>query len=79
MFSKTKIALCVAIAFGLGATAALANEKDDYSGGFVIEGSMDGVNPVYHPDYFGKSAKTAAAAARAQAIIDQSHKKLPRR
>jgi hypothetical protein len=78
MFSKTKIALCVAITFGLGAATALANDKDDYSGGFVIEGSMDGVNPVHHPDIFGQPAKSSAAAAHAQATVDQLHKKLPR-
>jgi hypothetical protein len=79
MFSEAKIIFCVAIAFGVGATAALANDKDDYSGGFVIEGSMDGVNPVYHPDLFGNSSKALAASSRAQAIHDRPRRKPPQR
>jgi hypothetical protein len=56
MFTKAKIALAVALVLSSG-VAALAGGKDDDggggAGGFVIPGSMDGVNPVYHPDIFG--------------------------
>jgi hypothetical protein len=62
MFTKTKTALSVAIVLGaLGsASAALASDHEDQSGGFVMPGSMDGVNPVYHPDIFGHPATAKA-------------------
>jgi hypothetical protein len=65
MFTKTKIALCVAIVHGGVASSALASNDNDggnETGGFVIPGSMDGVNPVYHPELFGRSTKTFDAA-----------------
>jgi hypothetical protein len=57
MFSKTKTALSVAIVLGaLGTTsAALAGDQTDERGGYVLPGSMDGVNPVYHPGIFGNT------------------------
>jgi hypothetical protein len=48
MFTKTKIALATALVLSSG-VAAVANDQTDERGGFVISGSMDGVNPVYHP------------------------------
>jgi hypothetical protein len=54
MLNKTKIALAVALTLG-GASAALAND-DDERGGFVMPGSLDGVNPAYHPGIFGNPA-----------------------
>src|SRR6266478_1344635 len=54
MSTKTKIALAAALILGT-ASAALANDSDDEKGGFVVPGSMDGVNPVYHPDIFGNT------------------------
>ena len=54
MFKTTKLALCAAIVLGVGAPVALASDNSgDYTGGFVVEGSMDGVNPIYHPDMSG--------------------------
>jgi hypothetical protein len=44
MFRKTKIALSVAMVLG-AASAALAE-------GYVLPGSLDGVNPAYHPRWF---------------------------
>jgi hypothetical protein len=52
MFTKTKIVLATALVLSSG-LAALANDQTEERGGFVIPGSMDGVNPVYHPDIFG--------------------------
>ena len=53
---KTKIALATALILSSG-VAALAGTKDDDggggAGGYVVPGSMVGVNPVYHPDIFG--------------------------
>ena len=76
MLKTTKLALCAAIVLGVSAPVALASDNSgDYTGGFVVEGSMDGVNPIYHPDTFGKSARTSAATAHAQANSNQPHKK----
>jgi hypothetical protein len=53
---KTFVALAVTAAVSaLGAAGAAANSVDrtDDRGGFVIPGSTGGVNPAYHPHYFG--------------------------
>jgi hypothetical protein len=53
------IALSLAVALGaLGAASASASEHSGRSGrgGFVVPGSLDGVNPAYHPDIFGNPA-----------------------
>jgi hypothetical protein len=58
MFTKTKIALSVAL-FLSAAFAAMAggsNRDDNDFGGYVIACSLDGVNPVYHPRIFGNPA-----------------------
>jgi hypothetical protein len=62
MFNKTKTAVSVAIVLGaLGtASAALAGDQTDERGGYVLPGSMDGVNPAYHPDIF-RNADAAKA------------------
>jgi hypothetical protein len=53
MFTRTKIALATALILSAG-SAALANDNDNSeTGGFVVPGSMDGVNPAHHPDIFG--------------------------
>jgi hypothetical protein len=54
--NKTFITLSLAAALGvLGVASAAASEHGDRGtrGGFVMPGSVDGVNPVYHPDIFG--------------------------
>jgi len=53
MFTKTKIALATVLVLSSGVAALAASDASEERGGFVIEGSMDGVNPVYHPDLFG--------------------------
>jgi hypothetical protein len=58
MLTKTKIVLAAALMLGT-ASAALADQSDA-NGGFVMPGSMDGVNPAYHPGIFG-NANTAKA------------------
>jgi hypothetical protein len=67
MLTKTKIALATALVLGT-ASSALANDSDGESGGFVLPGSMDGVNPAYHPDIFGN-----AAAAKAYGFVVSPH------
>ena len=49
MLSKAKMVLAAALVLGSG-VATLANDRDGEEGGFVLSGSMDGVNPAYHPD-----------------------------
>jgi hypothetical protein len=61
MFTKSKISVCVAIALGILSTASAAlaggdNDDGAHEGGFVIRCSLDGVNPVYHPDISGNPA-----------------------
>jgi hypothetical protein len=53
MFTTTKIALATAFVLSSGVAALAASDASEERGGYVIEGSMVGVNPVYHPDIFG--------------------------
>ena len=53
MFTKTKIVLATVLVLSSGVAALAASDQSEERGGFVVEGSMDGVNPVYHPDLFG--------------------------
>lgn len=60
------IALTAAIGLGVaGASVAQASENNsgDYHGGFVQPGNMNGVNPAYHPDWFGPQARQTNGAA----------------
>jgi ABC-type sugar transport system substrate-binding protein len=73
MLTKTKMALAAALTLA-AASAAMANERDDDRGGYVVPGSMEGVNPVYHPGIFGD----AAAAAKAYGFVASPTRKHPR-
>jgi hypothetical protein len=71
MLTKTKIALATALILS-SASATLAGDSDENDqGGYVIPGSVDGVNPVFHPGYFPNASKVAktghAGKASAQA------------
>jgi hypothetical protein len=66
MLTKTKIVLAAALILGT-ASAALAAQGDD-RGGSVMPGSMDGVNPAYHPGIFGN-----ANTARAYGFVQTQH------
>ena len=60
--NKTLIALSAAAALGAFgiSSAALANDSgENNQGGYVVPGSMSGVNPVYHPRWFGPAARNA--------------------
>jgi hypothetical protein len=60
---KAFVALAIATALGvLGATSAAWSYFDGryHRGGFVKPCSLDGVNPVYHPDIFGNPALAKA-------------------
>ena len=58
------IAVSTALAIGLlgSASTALANDsgENDMSG-FVIPGSMAGVNPAYHPELLGRTTSGRSA------------------
>jgi hypothetical protein len=59
MLTKTKIAfaaLALLSLAGVSAASASDNNSGDYHGGFVMSGSMDGVNPAFHPDLFPSHA-----------------------
>jgi hypothetical protein len=60
MLAKTKIVLAAALMLGT-ASAALA--------GSVLPGSMDGVNPAYHPRWFPEYGQVMRAYDRANAAI----------
>lgn len=53
MIEAMKTAFCIAVILAAALSAARANNENEDSGGFVIPGSTDGVNPAYHPEYFG--------------------------
>ena len=57
--NKTLVTLSLAAALGaLSAASAVASENHGRGtrGGFVVPGSLDGVNPAYHPGIFGNPA-----------------------
>jgi hypothetical protein len=56
MLTTTKIAIATALIIG-SASAALAHDSGENNmGGFVMPGSLDGVDPAYHPRIFGNPA-----------------------
>jgi ABC-type sugar transport system substrate-binding protein len=63
------IALSTATVLGLVAASAARASDHEETGGFVMPGSMDGVNPAYHPGIFGN---TAAAKAYGFAVPRQT-------
>ena len=63
MLTKIKLALAVVLALG-AASSALARG----AGGSVVPGSMDGVNPAYHPRWFPEYGRVMRAYDRANAV-----------
>ena len=59
MLTKTKIALVAALIVGTASAALAGDSSSDPGGGYVVPGSMDGVNPVHHPDIFGQAGKSS--------------------
>jgi hypothetical protein len=60
---KSFMALSIATALSaLAAVPAVASEHGGRGnhGGYVLPGSLDGVNPAYHPDIFGNPAAAYA-------------------
>jgi hypothetical protein len=63
MLTKIKVVLAAVLVLG-AASAALAND-DEERGGYVLPGSMDGVNPAYHPRWFPRYGHVMRAYDRA--------------
>jgi hypothetical protein len=61
MLTKMKLALAAALVLGTASTAL--------AGGYVLPGSMDGVNPAYHPRWFPQYGRVMRAYDRANAAI----------
>jgi hypothetical protein len=61
MLNKIKIALAAALDIGIESTALAA--------GHVVPGTMDGVNPVYHPRWFPQYGRAMRACDRADQAI----------
>ena len=61
MSTKMKLALAAVLVLGTASTAL--------AGGYVLPGSMDGVNPVYHPRWFPQYGSVMRAYDRANAAI----------
>ncbi len=64
MKNMTKIALAALLIAGSAGAALAASENDggNETGGYVLPGSMDGVNPAYHPGWFPNYPRTANPA-----------------
>jgi hypothetical protein len=67
MLTKTKIVLASLLMLGT-ASAALADSDQNDSGGYVVPGSLDGVNPAYHPGIFRNPA-----VAKSYGFVDTAH------
>ena len=58
-----KTVLAAALIVGTASAALAGGNSGEYSGGFVAPGSMDGVNPAYHPRWFGGYAEQRKGGA----------------
>ena len=56
MLTKTKIALVAALILGTASAALAGDNNSEPSGGYVLPGSLDGVNPADHPGIFRNPA-----------------------
>jgi hypothetical protein len=52
MLTKTKAVLAAALILGTASAALASDSGENNMGGAVMPGSMDGVNPAYHPRWF---------------------------
>jgi hypothetical protein len=72
LIKMTKIAFAGALVVGAASAALAGDNSGEYSGGFVIPGSMDGVNPVHHPELFPNSARKAYDLAPAKKLTPRA-------
>jgi hypothetical protein len=56
MLTKTKIVLAAALILGTASAALAGDSNSEPGGGYVVPGSLVGVNPAYHPGIFGNPA-----------------------
>jgi hypothetical protein len=68
MLTRTKIALAAALILGTASAALAGDSSSEPGGGYVVPGSMDGVNPAYHPAIFGNPN-----TARAYGFVKTQH------
>jgi hypothetical protein len=71
MLTKTKLFLAAVLVLGAGSLAQASNDNDggNNTGGYVLPGSMDGVNPVFHPRWFPQYGRVMRAYDRANEAI----------
>jgi hypothetical protein len=76
---KTSIAISAAIGLGIvgAAFAAQAGDQTDERGGYVVPGSVVGVNPVYHPRWFANVRGADAAGLAYGYAPEPIHKRRP--
>jgi hypothetical protein len=74
---RTVIAISAAIGLGIVGAASAAQANDSQSennqGGSVMPGSSVGVNPVYHPGWFGRFGSAHTAYGYAALPIHKHH------
>jgi hypothetical protein len=61
MLTKTKVVFAAALILGTASAALASDSGENNMGGSVMPGSMDGVNPAYHPRWFPNYAKGGEA------------------
>jgi hypothetical protein len=72
MLTKTTTALVAALILSAASAALASDSGENNQGGYVLPGSRDGVNPVYHPGIFGNA--DAAKAYGFVASPKQTHR-----
>src|ERR1700730_3519437 len=71
MSTKIKLVLAAVLVLGAGSLAQASNENDggNETGGYVLPGNMDGVNPAYHPRWFPNYGRVMRSYDRADRAI----------
>jgi hypothetical protein len=71
MSTKIKLVLAAVLVLGAGSLAQASNENDggNETGGYVLPGNLDGVNPAYHPRWFPNYGRVMRAYDRANRTI----------
>lgn len=64
LMKVTKMALAASLFVGAASAAVAGDNTGEYSGGFVIPGTMDGVNPALHPDLISSKAYGLAPSTK---------------
>jgi len=81
MLTKTTTALAAALILGTASAALASDSGENNQGGYVLPGSTDGVNPAYHPGWFGKSGSAgnaygyAVSSQKQRSVQDQDQRR----